>query len=120
MRCGDGTWDVVVCRGCCCGSARKHRRTDHGGQVRALREAAAQAGTRVVVADCLDRCQDSNVVVLRPDRAARRAGARPVWLGGVLSADQTRALCDWLRTAYPAGGPASLPASLAPLLLRRR
>ena len=110
-------WDVLVCRGCCCGSARKHRRTDHEGQVEDLREAsAAGGGTRVLVADCLDRCDDSNVVLLRPSRAAKRAGGKPLWLGGVLSAAHTELLCGWLRR----GGPAAEapPRSLLGLRLR--
>ncbi len=72
---GAPDWDVLVCRGCCCGSARKHRRTDHEGQLDDLRTAsAAGGGSRVLVADCLDRCDDSNVVLLRPSRTAKRAG----------------------------------------------
>ena len=78
---------------------RKHRRTDHEGQLDDLREAsAAGGGTRVLVADCLDRCDDSNVVLLRPSRAAKRAGAKPLWLGGVLTQAQTDLL---VRLAAP-------------------
>ena len=103
-------WDVLVCRGCCCGSPAKHRRTDHEGQLGDLQEAsAAGGGTRVLVADCLDRCEDSNVVLLRPSRAAKRGGARPIWLGGVLTPAQTELLCGWLRRGGPAAGPAPRP-----------
>jgi (2Fe-2S) ferredoxin len=110
-------WDVLVCRDCCCGSARKHRRTDHDGQLDTLRAASAEGGgTRVLVSECLDRCEQSNVVVLRPSRAVRRAGGKPVWLGGVLSEAHTAALAGWLRR----GGPAAeaLPAALRGLRLR--
>jgi (2Fe-2S) ferredoxin len=110
-------WDVLVCRDCCCGSARKHRRTDHDGQLEALRTASAEGGgTRVLVSDCLDRCEQSNVVVLRPARAVRTAGGRPVWLGGVLTAAHTAALAGWLRRGGPASGP--LPDGLRGLRLR--
>ena len=106
-----------MCRGCCCGSSRKHRRTDHDGQLADLRAAsAADGGTRVLVTDCLDRCDDSNVVLLRPSRSAKRAGAKPLWLGGVLRAAHTDLLSGWLR----GGGPAveAAPPSLLGLRLR--
>ncbi len=110
-------WDVLVCRGCCCGSERKHRRTDHEGQLADLREASADGGgTRVLVADCLDRCDDSNVVLLRPSRTAKRAGAKPLWLGGVLTQAQTDLLAGGLRR----GGPAAETAPRTLLGLRLR
>ena len=96
-------WDVLVCRGCCCGSARKHRRTDHEAQLDELRAASAEGGAvRLLVSDCLDQCDRSNVVLLRPDRAARRAGGKPLWLGEVLTSAQTLALGGWLRRGGPA------------------
>ncbi len=109
--------DVRVCRGCCCGRERKHRRPHHQGQLADLRDAsAAGGGTRVLVADCLDRCDDSNVVLLRPSRAAKRSGARPLWLGGVLTQAQTDLLAGWLRR----GGPAAETAPRTLLGLRLR
>lgn len=94
-------WDVVVCRGCCCGTQCKHPQTDHEEQLDLIRQAAQDRPIRVVVADCLDRCAESNVVVLRPSRPARKTGARPVWLGRVLEPSHTRALCEWLRRGGP-------------------
>lgn len=88
---------LTVCRGCCCGSTRKHPDTDHDRQLDVLRA----AGARVRVTDCLDACEHSNVVVVSPSPEARRAGARPVWLSGVLREDDTDALGEWVR----AGGP---------------
>ena len=110
-------WDLLVCRGCCCGSTSKHRRTDHDGQVDDLRAAQADSdAVRVLVSDCLDQCERSNVVLLRPARAARRRGAKPMWLGGVLASAQTEALADWVRR----GGPAAegLPRALQALRFR--
>lgn len=71
---------------------------------------AAGGGTRVLVVDCLDACDSSNVVVLRPPRARRVHGARPVWLGGVVTEQRTGQVCAWLER----GGPEAeeLPADL--------
>ena len=79
-------------------------------------KARAKEAFDTIVADCLDRCDDSNVVLLRPSRAAKRAGGKPLWLGGVLSAAHTELLCGWLRR----GGPAveAPPRSLLGLRLR--
>ncbi|MGD9530772.1 hypothetical protein [Pseudonocardia sp.] len=88
---------LTVCRGCCCGSVGKHPGTDHDSQLATLRA----AGTRVRVTDCLDACEHSNVVVVSPSSDGRRAGARPVWLSGVLREDDTEAVGAWVR----AGGP---------------
>ncbi|MCW2506633.1 MAG: hypothetical protein JWO79_4917, partial [Actinomycetia bacterium] len=52
---------VTVCRGCCCGTERKHPGIDHDGLLAALAEVGA-----VRVSDCLDVCEDSNVVVVQP------------------------------------------------------
>lgn len=97
-----------MCRGCCCGAPEKHPRVDHEAQQEAIEDAAREAGgARVLVVDCLDECSHSNVIVVR-----HRGSPRPstVWLGGVLSQRQTRALCDWIRD----GGPRS--AGLPPVL----
>ncbi len=53
------------------------------------------------LSDCLDACADSNVVVVAPSAQGRLAGARPVWLAGVLSAGTTDEVVEWVR----AGGP---------------
>lgn len=100
------TVDVLVCRGCCCGS-QKHPEVDHDAQVAALEAAVTRtAGARLRVVDCLLTCDRSNVVLVRG--AAR--GSRPVWLGGMVTELRTKALCDWIE----AGGPdaAELPLEL--------
>lgn len=87
---------LTVCRDCCCGTARKHPETDHAAQLARFRAAA-----RVRVSDCLDACAYSNVVVVSPSPAGRAAGARPVWLFGVLDADTEDEVLAWVA----AGGP---------------
>lgn len=101
---------VTVCRGCCCGTTSKHPDVDHEGQLRALRAAAGQRH-RVRASDCLNVCERSNVVVVQPAPAARRAGARPVWLGGVLDDEAVAAITDWLARGGP--GEADVPVPLA-------
>lgn len=91
---------VLVCRACCCGSAAKHPRTDHDGQLAALERAVAAApGSRLRVVDCLDVCARSNVVVLRPRRG------KAVWLGDVSDAEVTAVLAGWVA----GGGPDAAP-----------
>lgn len=85
---------VLVCRGCCCGTERKHPDVDHDAQLAAL-----QAVARVRVVDCVDECAQSNVVVVRP------GDGRSIWFGRILDEQVTSALCGWLaggaRNAVP-------------------
>ena len=90
---------VTVCRGCCCGTA-KIPRVDHAAQLRDLRSALTDTASLRVV-DCLDACEQANVVVVQPSPTGRRAGGRPVWLGLVNDRDATADIADWAR----AGGP---------------
>ncbi|MBV7694416.1 (2Fe-2S) ferredoxin domain-containing protein [Streptomyces sp. TRM70350] len=94
---------LVVCRGCCCGNGRKHPGTDHAWQLDRLRAAAADSGGGFAVrtTDCLGPCDQANVVVVQPSTAARRAGARAVWVGFAMDDDCTGDLIDWAA----AGGP---------------
>ncbi|MGX2998679.1 (2Fe-2S) ferredoxin domain-containing protein [Streptomyces sp. JNUCC 64] len=87
---------VVVCRDCCCGSARKLPGVDHAAQLARLRDE-----TQVTVSDCLDVCDQANVIVVRPSATGRAAGARPVWLGLVNDPAATEDVITWVR----AGGP---------------
>jgi hypothetical protein len=89
---------VLVCRGCCCGTERKHPDVDHDAQLTAL-----QGVAQVRVVDCVDECSQSNVVIVRP------GDGRSIWLGRILDERVTAALCDWLAD----GGGAELPAELA-------
>lgn len=98
--------DVLLCRDCCCGSARKHPRTDHAAQREALLGVDGTDGVRVRVVDCLDQCERSNVVLVRDFTGGRRPS--DTWLGGVLGRATTERLVAWVR----AGGP--LPRELEP------
>ncbi|MFG1955065.1 hypothetical protein [Micromonospora sp. NPDC048830] len=100
---------MTVCRDCCCGSARKHPEVDHDAQLRHLRD-TLPAPHRVRVSTCLDLCAQSNVLVVHPSRAARRAGARPVWFGLVLDGAITEDIVEWVGAGGP--GVAPLPAVL--------
>lgn len=92
---------ITVCRDCCCGSESKHPDTDHEGQLELLRA----AGVLVRVADCLDVCEHSNVMVVH-----RR---RRVWLGGVLDPEITKWVGEWAVN----GGP--MPDALQPYVIKR-
>ncbi|WP_285774878.1 (2Fe-2S) ferredoxin domain-containing protein [Microtetraspora sp. NBRC 13810] len=87
---------ITVCRGCCCGSVRKVPAFDHDDQVRRLSQVA-----EVRVTDCLDVCEQANVVIVHPSPAGRLAGGRPVWLGLVNQPDAAEDIAAWIA----AGGP---------------
>ncbi|MFY1692856.1 hypothetical protein [Plantactinospora sp. WMMB782] len=108
---------MTVCRGCCCGSSRKHPEVDHDGQVRRLRT-ALDGRHRVRTSDCLDVCERSNVVVVNPSPTGRRAGGVPVWLGEVLDDTTLTAVTEWIS----AGGPGIVgqPAALTGRIMRPR
>ncbi len=90
---------VVVCRDCCCGTA-KVTGVDHAAQTARLR---AEAPVRISA--CLDVCEQANVIVVQPSSAGRAAGARPVWLGLVNDPDAAQDIAAWVR----AGGPGVAP-----------
>ncbi|PRH78899.1 hypothetical protein C6N75_12450 [Streptomyces solincola] len=104
---------LVVCRGCCCGDARKHPGTDHAGQLRRLRQAAAVSGGRLAVrtSDCLGPCGQANIVVVQPSGEARRKGARAAWIGFTLDDDCLDEILAWVAAGGP--GVAEPPAALA-------
>lgn len=105
----ESTCTVTVCRGCCCGTTRKHPDVDHTGQLARLTTGVGASG-RVRVSDCLDACAESNVVVVGPSQEGRRAGARPVWLSGVLGPELTDEVVAWVREGGP--GVCDLPTLL--------
>ena len=104
---------VLLCRGCCCGTAAKHPGVDHDDQRDRLEAAASQDHrVEVRVVDCLDVCERSNVAVVR--RLSRPAKERDTWLGGLLTGRATAQLADWVREG--ADGP--LPPAVAGLVFR--
>lgn len=101
---------ISVCRGCCCGTRAKHPETDHPGQLAALRAALTDTAVRLRITDCLDACDHSNVVIVSPSAAGRRAGGRPVWLGEILDLDPIDEISAWASAGGP--GLADLPGTL--------
>ncbi|TJZ43523.1 (2Fe-2S) ferredoxin domain-containing protein [Streptomyces piniterrae] len=91
---------VTVCRGCCCGDGAKIPGVDHAGQIPRLR-AALDGAAPVRASECLDVCDQANVVVVQPSAAGRAAGGRPVWLGLVNDDEALADIAAWIR----AGGP---------------
>ncbi len=84
---------VLVCRGCCCGTAAKHSDVDHDAQLDTLR-AALPDGGRLWTVDCVGPCESSNVVVVR-------RGTRRRWFGGVLTERTTAAIATWIGSGAP-------------------
>ncbi|GAA1219380.1 hypothetical protein GCM10009665_06830 [Kitasatospora nipponensis] len=90
---------VTVCRGCCCGTP-KVPGLDHRAQLTDLRASLAGVAN-VRPTDCLDACEQANVIVVQPSAEGRRAGGRPVWLGLVNDPDAAADITAWVK----AGGP---------------
>jgi (2Fe-2S) ferredoxin len=111
---------ITVCHGCCCGTESKHTDIDSAGHRATLLEFAADSPdlVRVQVSDCLDACDRSNVLVIRPSAAGRRRGGRPVWLGAVLRGEQVDAVTTWIRDGGP--GVSAVPPSLRTLVFHPR
>jgi hypothetical protein len=91
---------VRMCRGCCCGTRRKHPDVDHDAVAAAL-GADLGPGVELLTVDCLWACDLSNVVVVNPAAAARAAGARPAWVTEVNTVDRARAVVAWVRRGGP-------------------
>jgi (2Fe-2S) ferredoxin len=104
---------VRVCRDCCCGTSHKHPDVDHDALFDRL-AGAANGAAFVDVSTCLLACEKSNVVVVQPSTAARRRGARPVWLREVLDVEAVDAIAGWVRGGGP--GVAEIPLTLAGLV----
>lgn len=103
---------LVVCRGCCCGNARKHRGFDHDGQLARLRAAARDSEGRLAVrtTDCLGPCDQANVLVVQPSGSGRRNGGRAAWIGFAMSDDATEDVLRWAADGGP--GIAAPPPAL--------
>lgn len=94
---------VLVCRGCCCGTARKHPDVDHDQQLQAWRDAAARSGAVVRSVGCLGPCSTSNVVVVRSPGASTRT-----WFGWMLDDGATDAMAAWIAHGCRLPVPAAL------------
>ena len=95
---------MLVCRACCCGTTEKHPDVDHDAHLDRLQLAVNHApGARLFVVDCLDKCDRSNVVVVRAKRVRH-------WFGDMLEDDAVNTLAGWLAE----GAPSAVPAALAP------
>ena len=90
---------VVVCRGCCCGQ-KPVAGLNHAAQYTGLKRALEPAAT-VRASDCLDACEQANVIVIQPSVAGRLAGGRPLWLALVNDHDVEADIQSWIE----AGGP---------------
>jgi hypothetical protein len=100
MTLDQSTPTVTVCRGCCCGTTRKHPGFDHDAQLTRLRE-LLQDRANLRVTDCLGPCEKSNVIVVTPSSQGRGSGGRSTWLGSVLDTAAADELARWIS----AGGP---------------
>jgi hypothetical protein len=107
---------VTVCDGCCCGTRRKHPGVDHEALRTRLATAVGTSG-RVRTTGCIDACERSNVAVVTPSPAGRRAGGRPVWLGGVVVPSAVDGIAAWVRAGGP--GLASVPPDVELLVFPR-
>ncbi|MCX4656257.1 (2Fe-2S) ferredoxin domain-containing protein [Streptomyces microflavus] len=96
---------VSVCRGCCCGT-EKIPGVDHAAQLTRLRSGLDGAAT-VRAVECLDACEQGNVIVVQPSAEGRRAGGRPVWLGLVNDEHAEQDIITWASAGGPglAGAP---------------
>ncbi|MGY4918542.1 (2Fe-2S) ferredoxin domain-containing protein [Streptomyces sp. 900116325] len=101
---------VTVCRGCRCGTP-KVPGMDHAAQLAELKARVATIA-QVRAVNCLDACEQANVIVVQPSPAGRSAGGRPVWLGLVNDPDTTGDIAAWIRAGGP--GLAEPPDTLDP------
>lgn len=107
---------MVVCDGCCCGTQKKHPGIDHAKLVAELRATVGQDAT-VTISKCVDECKQSNVVVVRPSKEARKNGAKNVWFGKVLDTATMQHIGQWAINGGP--GVVKRPKALAKHLFKK-
>ncbi len=83
-----GSVTVLACRGCCCGTERKHPGVDHQALLDVMEKQVAGSTTRLRVTDCLGPCERSNVVAVR-------RGEDRFWFGNMHGALVTESLAEW-------------------------
>jgi (2Fe-2S) ferredoxin len=101
---------LVVCHGCCCARDGKARSQEALILLAGLRDVCGP-DIPIVTSDCLGPCSYSDVVVVRPSRAARNRGARPTWLGWMRHQEAFDQVALWASLGGPGNQP--LPAALA-------
>lgn len=103
--------------GLCAGETLGDRDDHPLGQLGRLRDVAASGLAALHEVECLDQCNQGDVVVVRPSPAGRRRGGRPVWFSGLAGEERTAALEQWLRDGGP--GTSDVPTALASLRIER-
>ena len=93
---------VWVCRGCCCGTRKKHPGVDHDDLLATTKAGAKAAGMKVSKTDCLGPCGQGNIVVVR-------AGGEICWFRKMNAHEPTAALAGHLADG---GSLSDLPPSL--------
>lgn len=107
---------LTVCT-LCAGETLGQDDPSDGGQLERLRDLDARGVAAVHEVECLDQCNQGDVVVVRPCAAGRRGGGRPVWFSGVAGDGPTGVLEEWLRAGGP--GRAELPTQIAAKRIQR-
>lgn len=103
--------------GLCAGETLGDTDPRSDGQIGRLRDIAARGTATLHEVECLDQCNQGDVVVVRPCAAARRQGGRPVWFSGIAGDAETEALEEWLREGGP--GRHEVPAAITERLIDR-
>ena len=103
--------------GLCAGETLGESDPRQSGQLGRLREVAARGAASLHEVECLDQCNQGDVVVVRPCASGRRRGGRPVWFSGLAGDGPTGTLEKWLRSGGP--GESQMPSSLAGLRIAR-
>jgi hypothetical protein len=100
---------ISVCRGCCCGTRRKHPDVDPDHHLDLLRELVG-AQARIRVTDCLGYCAAGNLITVAPSAGGRQHGGRATWFGFVLDEHALTELAEWVLAGGP--GIATVPDAL--------
>ena len=80
---------VYLCRGCCCGTRKKHPHSDAKALERIARLGATRARARFTKTKCLGPCGQGNIVVVRAAGTYR-------WFRKMDELAQTKCLMDHL------------------------
>ncbi len=91
---------LTVC-GLCAGETLGEADPRRDGQLGRLRDIAARGAATLHEVECLDQCNQGDVVVVRPCALERRRGGRPVWFSGIAGDEQTELLEEWLCQGGP-------------------